>query len=96
MQSLSCSLPHLQFRTIRTLRAQLRATQNALDQVRSEQAATKANWTSHIADLRDKLAGLREQRMRWEHEERVLRAELIDWKDRCEKKSRELEQEGAE
>ncbi|KWU43136.1 hypothetical protein RHOSPDRAFT_5757, partial [Rhodotorula sp. JG-1b] len=84
------------FRTIRTLRAQLRATQNALDQVRSEQAATKANWTSHIADLRDKLAGLREQRMRWEHEERVLRAELDDWKDRCEKKSRELEQEGAE
>ncbi|GAA5872417.1 hypothetical protein JCM3774_004515 [Rhodotorula dairenensis] len=84
------------FRTIRTLRAQLRATQNALDQVRSEQAATKANWTSHIADLREKLSGLREQRMRWEHEERVLKAELEDWKDRCEKKSRELEQEGAE
>ncbi|GAA5988579.1 hypothetical protein JCM10908_003627 [Rhodotorula pacifica] len=84
------------FRTIRTLRAQLRATQNALDQVRSEQAATKANWTSHIADLRDKLSALREQRTRWEHEERVLKAELDDWKDRCEKKSRELEQEGAE
>ncbi|BGP12042.1 hypothetical protein JCM10049v2_007962 [Rhodotorula toruloides] len=83
------------FRTVRTLRAQLRATQNALDQLRSEQSATKANWTAHINDLRDKLAGLREAKMKWEHDEKVLRAEVEDWKDRCEKKSRELETEGA-
>ncbi|GAA6009461.1 hypothetical protein JCM10207_003790 [Rhodosporidiobolus poonsookiae] len=84
------------FRTIRTLRAQLRTTQSALDQLRSEQAATKSNWTAHIADLRDKLASLREQRMRWEHEEKALRAEVEDLKDLCAKKGRELEKEGAE
>ncbi|GAA6054012.1 hypothetical protein JCM3770_002417 [Rhodotorula araucariae] len=83
------------FRTIRTLRGQLKATQSALDQLRAEQAATKANWTAHINDLRDKLATLREQRMRWEHDEKVLKAELVDWKERCEKKGKELEEEGA-
>ncbi|BGP52330.1 hypothetical protein JCM10450v2_008301 [Rhodotorula kratochvilovae] len=83
------------FRTIRTLRAQLKATQSALDQLRAEQAATKANWTAHINDLREKLAALREQRMRWEHDEKVLKAELVDWQDRCEKKGKELEVEGA-
>jgi len=85
----------LQFRTIRTLRAQLRATQNALDQLRSEQAATKANWTAHIADLRDKLSTLREQRMRWDHDEKMLQAEVADWKDRYDKKGRELVEEGS-
>lgn len=67
----------------------------ALDQLRAEQAATKANWTSHIVDLRDKLSGLREHRMRWDHVEKELRAELEDWKDRCGKKERELAEEGA-
>ncbi|GAA6064628.1 hypothetical protein JCM10212_000597 [Sporobolomyces blumeae] len=83
------------FRTIRTLRAQLKATQSALDQLRSEQSATKSNWIAHISDLRDKLASLRESRTRWEHDERVLKAEVEDWKDRYEKKVRELESEGA-
>ncbi|KPV72843.1 uncharacterized protein RHOBADRAFT_55517 [Rhodotorula graminis WP1] len=83
------------FRTIRTLRAQLRATQNALDQLRSEQAATKANWTAHIADLRDKLSTLREQRMRWDHDEKMLQAEVADWKDRFDKKGKELVEEGS-
>ncbi|GAA6030584.1 hypothetical protein JCM8097_006220 [Rhodosporidiobolus ruineniae] len=82
------------FRTIRTLRAQLRATQSSLDQLRSEQSATKANWTAHIADLREKLGGLREQRVRWEQEQKTLRAEVEDWKDRCKKKGRELEEGG--
>ncbi|GAA5908506.1 hypothetical protein JCM5296_004779 [Sporobolomyces johnsonii] len=83
------------FRTIRTLRAQLKATQSALDHLRAEQSATKANWIAHIADLRDKLAALREQRMKWEHDERVLKAEVEDWKDRCGKRGKEAEEEGA-
>ncbi|GAA5937810.1 hypothetical protein JCM1841_004065 [Sporobolomyces salmonicolor] len=83
------------FRTIRTLRAQLKATQSALDHLRAEQSATKANWIAHIADLREKLAALREQRMKWEHDERVLKAEVEDWKDRCGKRGKEAEEEGA-
>lgn len=86
----------LQFRTIRTLRAQLRSTQSSLDQLRSEQSSTKANWTAHIADLREKLGGLREQRVKWEHEQRVLRAEVEDWRERFEKKEKEGEVEGRE
>ncbi|GAA5831566.1 hypothetical protein JCM11251_000750 [Rhodosporidiobolus azoricus] len=82
------------FRTIRTLRAQLRATQSALDQLRSEQSATKANWIAHIADLREKLAGLREQRVGWEGEGRRLRAEVEDWKERCEKMGKDVEKNG--
>ncbi|GAA5916468.1 hypothetical protein JCM6882_006467 [Rhodosporidiobolus microsporus] len=82
------------FRTIRTLRAQLRATQSALDQLRSEQSATKANWIAHIADLREKLAGLREQRVAWEGEGRRLRAEVEDWRERCEKMGRDVADNG--
>ncbi|GAA5852088.1 hypothetical protein JCM8547_000154 [Rhodosporidiobolus lusitaniae] len=82
------------FRTIRTLRSQLLSTQSTLDRLRSEQAATKSNWTAHIADLREKLGGLREQRVRWEREERRLREEVRDWRERWEKGREEGEREG--
>lgn len=38
---------------------------------------------------------LREQRMRWDHDEKMLQAEVADWKDRYDKKGRELVEEGS-
>ncbi|GAA5996501.1 hypothetical protein JCM11641_001031, partial [Rhodosporidiobolus odoratus] len=84
------------FRTIRTLRAQLRATQSLLDQSRSEQSATKANWIAHISDLREKLATLREQRVGWEVREKRMKAEVEDLEERLEKRGREVEVGGRE
>ncbi|BGP20943.1 hypothetical protein JCM10213_008031 [Rhodosporidiobolus nylandii] len=84
------------FRTIRTLRASLRATQSALDQSRAEQAATKANWMAHIGDLREKLQALREQRVGWEQRERRVRAELEEVREREAERAREVEVGGRE
>ncbi|GAA6005435.1 hypothetical protein JCM11491_003641 [Sporobolomyces phaffii] len=82
-------------RTIRTLRAQLSTAQSSLDQLRSEQKSTKETWSEHINDLKDKLATLRKAKLKWDEEEKKLKAELDDWKDRYEKKGKELESEGA-
>ncbi|GAA5978560.1 hypothetical protein JCM5350_003141 [Sporobolomyces pararoseus] len=82
-------------RTIRTLRAQLSTAQSSLDQLRSEQKSTKDSWSEHINDLKEKLATLRKAKLKWDEEERRLKAELEDWKDRYEKKGKELETEGA-
>ncbi|GAA5881329.1 hypothetical protein JCM16303_000132 [Sporobolomyces ruberrimus] len=82
-------------RTIRTLRAQLSTAQASLDQLRSEQKSTKDSWSEHINDLKDKLATLRKAKLKWDEEEKKLKAELEDWKDRYEKKGKELEREGA-
>jgi len=85
----------LQMRTIRTLRAQLSTAQSSLDQLRSEQKSTKDSWTEHINDLKEKLAVLRKSKLKWDEEEKKLKAEVEDWKDRYEKKGKELEREGA-
>ena len=85
-----------QYRTIRTLRAQLKQTKSSLDQLRSESGVTKANWIAHIDDLKDKLKTMREARLKWEQEGRVLRAELEESKEKEEKAKKELEIQGAE
>ncbi|GAA5898054.1 uncharacterized protein JCM6883_000908 [Sporobolomyces salmoneus] len=82
-------------RTIRTLRAQLSTAQSSLDQLRSEQKSTKDSWSEHINDLKEKLATLRKAKLKWDEEEKKLKAEVEDWKDRYEKKGKELETEGA-
>lgn len=85
----------LQYRTIRTLRAQLKQTKSSLDQLRSESGVTKANWIAHIDDLKDKLKSMREARLKWEQEGRGLKAELDESREKEEKAKKELETQGA-
>lgn len=41
------------------------------------------------------MAVLRKSKLKWDEEEKKLKAEVEDWKDRYEKKGKELEREGA-
>ncbi|KAK4698655.1 hypothetical protein P7C70_g7620, partial [Phenoliferia sp. Uapishka_3] len=84
------------YRTIRTLRAQLKQTKTSLDKLRAESGVTKANWIVHIDDLKDKLRTFREQRIKWDAEGGALRAEVEELKKLVGKQAKELEAEGAE
>jgi hypothetical protein len=92
----TASLTFSQYRTIRTLRAQLKQTKSSLDQLRAESGVTKANWIAHIDDLKDKLKSMREARLKWEQEGKALKAALEDSKEKEEKVKKELEMQGAE
>ncbi|KAM0787086.1 hypothetical protein ACM66B_006344 [Microbotryomycetes sp. NB124-2] len=83
------------YRTIRTLRAQLKQTKSSLDQIRSETGATKANWTAHIDDLKERLKALRDTRLKWEQEKKELRTLVDEAREREKKASKELEKQGA-
>lgn len=86
----------MQYRTIRTLRAQLKLTQSSLEQLRAESSVTKGNWIAHIDDLKDKLKNLRETRIRLESEATLLKAEVVELKELGRKRSDEMEGLGAE
>lgn len=88
---LTCS----QYRTIRTLRAQLKQTKTTLDKLRVESSVTKANWIAHIDDLKDKLKSLREHRVSKEDESASLLSELSEAKGIVSKQAKELEEQGA-
>ncbi|KAL8280531.1 hypothetical protein RQP46_007179 [Phenoliferia psychrophenolica] len=84
------------YRTIRTLRGQLKQTKSSLEKLRAESGVTKANWIAHIADLQERLKTLRAQRLEWDAEGGRLRAEVEELKQRVQKQAGELEAEGAE
>lgn len=85
----------LQYRTIRTLRGQLKTTQNNLDQLRAEASVTKANWILHIDELREKLRKLREEKIKWGTEGERLRAQVAEFEGLVAKQREEMEAEGA-
>ena len=57
---------------------------------------TKANWISHIDDLKDKLKSLRDHRLAKEDETAILQSELHEAKGLVAKQAKELEIQGAE
>ncbi|KAK4049720.1 hypothetical protein OIV83_003995 [Microbotryomycetes sp. JL201] len=83
------------YRTIRTLRAQLKQTKASLDQIRSETGATKANWTAHIDDLKERLKNLRDTRIKWEQERKELNTLVDEAREREKKACKDLEEQGA-
>ncbi|KAK4056098.1 hypothetical protein OIO90_002829 [Microbotryomycetes sp. JL221] len=83
------------YRTIRTLRAQLKQTKSSLDQLRSETGSTKSNWTSHIEDLKERLKTLRDSRLKWEQERKELKDQVEQANEREKKAIKELEVQGA-
>lgn len=87
---------NLQFRTIRTTRTQLQQTQSSLERLRAESGVTKGNWIAHIEELKEKLKSMREGRTKMDQEMLGLRAECGELKDLLGKRSKELEEQGAQ
>lgn len=55
----------------------------------------KANWISHIDDMKDKLKGLRDQKIKWEGDGGVLRMQVQEMKETITKQTKQLEEQGA-